>query len=408
MHEDTPPHEPTDDDLLDHDEMIYIGDLNDEIIEDFGEAQDSDDDNDEAMGVTTEETIENIPEPPERDDSILTFTKHEAPIFCAALHPTESLAVTGGEDDRAFVWNTDTGEVVYQVNDHMDSVISAEFSYDGVYVATADMAGDIQVFKTTKEYKKVWSFSMGDMCWMKWHLGAYVLMAGSDSGEIYVWRIPSGDCKVFQGNGEKCETATITSDGKKLAAGYGDGTFKLWDIKSCNILLEMAPNSTLGHTSTVTTISCDKENNMILTGGEDGKATLIGPNGPVGTLNPNSGTIETVLLDCPDFETKIAVTGTLDGKVTIWDVSRQMPRTECEDPNPIGITRMLWARDNTILAGTLNGALKAWDARTGQLKFSLLGHADNIHDMCYDRNRNIVLTASEDKTAKIFSFTLPM
>lgn len=266
------------------------------------------------------------------------------------------------------------------------------------------MAGEIQVFKTTKEYKKVWSFSMGDMCWMKWHTAGYILMAGSDSGEIYVWRIPSGDCKVLQGQGHKCETANLTADGKKLAAGYGDGTFKLWDLKSGNSTLEVPPNEGLGHIGTITSVSCDRDNNLILTGGEDGKATIISQTGPVGSLTPHAGTIETVLLDCSEIEQKIAVTGTLEGKVTIWDVGRQMPRTDCEDSNPIGITRLVWTREQTILAGTLSGALKIWDVRSGQLKFTLLGHSDNIHDLCYDKNRNIILTASEDKTAKVFSF----
>lgn len=389
--------------------MIYVGDLHDDIIEESGvEGQSDDDENEEGPMIEGIEE-ESIRAPPARDDSILTFTKHEAPIFCVALHPTENLAVTGGEDDKAYVWDVETGEVVHQVNDHHDSVISVEFSHDGVYVATADIAGEIQVFKTTSQYKKVWSFSMGDMCWMKWHTGAYILMAGSESGEIYIWRIPSGECKVLQGNGEKCETGTLTADGKKLAAGYGDGTFKLWDIKSCATLIEMAPNETLGHTGTITSISCDKENNMILTGSEDGKATLIGPNGPVGSLNPDSGPIETVLLDSPDFDTKIAVTGTLTSKITIWDVGRQMPRADYMDKDVLqGVTKMVWARNSTILAGTLSGELRAIDARTGEQKFALLGHADNIHDLCYDRNRNMILTASEDGTAKLFRYDLPI
>lgn len=71
------------------------------------------------------------------------------------------------------------------------------------------MAGDIQVFKPKNNYKKVWEFSMGDMSWMKWHKAAYVLAAGAESGEIYIWRIPSGDCKVLLGGGEKCETAEV-------------------------------------------------------------------------------------------------------------------------------------------------------------------------------------------------------
>ncbi|XP_063700323.1 angio-associated migratory cell protein-like [Culicoides brevitarsis] len=390
------------------DEMVYFGDLTDEVIDDLENALGAEE------PLSDEEGAENVHEEeerelPERDDSILTFAKHEGPIFCASLHPSENLAVTGGEDDKAYVWNTATGEVVFAVPDHNDSVIAAGFSHDGIFLATGDMAGEIQVFKTTKDYEKVWSFSMGDMCWMKWHSAGHVLLAGADSGEIYVWRIPSGDCKVLQGYGEKCETATLTEDGKKLAAGYGDGMFKLWDLKAGTAIIEMPPTeNATGHSETITTISCDRENHLILTGSEDGKATLLTPNGPVGVLNGNSGAIESVLLDCPDLDAKIAVTATLDGKVTIWDASKQIARTECEDPNPVGITRMVWAKDHAIVAGSLSGAIKVWDARTGQLRFTLLGHADNINDVCYDKKRNIVLSASEDGTAKIFNYSSPV
>lgn len=71
--------------------MIYIGDLDDDqVIEDFGEAED--DNNEEEVDDEEGDALEELPEPPERDDSKLTFVNHQAPIFCAALHPTESLA----------------------------------------------------------------------------------------------------------------------------------------------------------------------------------------------------------------------------------------------------------------------------------------------------------------------------
>lgn len=177
----------------------------------------------------------------------------------------------------------------------------------------------------------------------------------------------------------------------------------MWDLKSNTAILEVAQSgNNNGHSDGINCISVDRDNNMVLTGGVDGKSILIGPSGAVGSFLPNSGSIESVLLDCPEFEIKIAVTGTLEGNVTVWDVSKQSVRNECEDNNKSGITRTLWAKNHTIVAGTLSGAIKAWDARSGQSKFLLLGHTDNIHDMCYDKNKNIILSVSEDKTAKIF------
>jgi angio-associated migratory cell protein len=369
-----------------------------------------------------EEPMEEVDETetilPERDDSILTFTKHIDSLFCGSFNPDATLAVTGGEDDKAYVWKVEDGEVVFEVKEHTDSVIAAEFSYDGTFLATGDMAGEVKVFKIEKNYKKVWEFSMGDMSWMKWHRKANVLLAGSEVGEIYIWRIPSGDCKVLQGSGDKCEVAVFTSDDKKLAAGYGDGTFKLWDVKNQQVLLNIPPEEREAVNSedavpppAITTIDVDNENQVIIAGSVDGTAKLIGNNGLIGVLRVGSTSsqiypIEKVLIDCPGFELKVAVTGSLSGQVIIWDVAKQSIRNECQDDDPTGITTIRWAKDHTILAGTLGGAIKAWNMRSGELKFKLLGHADNIHDVAYNEKKNLLLTVSEDQTAKIFN--LPM
>ncbi|EDS41774.1 conserved hypothetical protein [Culex quinquefasciatus] len=412
MKDNTPPHSPYElnqDGEDDDDELIYVGDA-DEVLDQWeaemnaaGSDDDDDEDGEGAGGIADDEDdeLENVPE---RDDAAVTFTLHGAPVFSASLHPTEDLAVSGGEDDRAFVWNTTTGERVFEVTGHSDSVIASEFSYDGVYVATGDIAGQIQVFKVTQEYKKVWEFTMGDMCWMKWHFGAHVLLAGADSGEIYVWRIPSGDCKVLQGFGEKCEVGKITLDGKKIAAGYGNGAFKLWDIKNNAPTVDLAPNETTGHTSNITCMAVDRDGQLIITGSENGKVVLIAPSGPVGTLQAASeASVEAVLIDSPDFEVKVAATGTVNGQVTIWDVGRQTARVECEDSNRTGVTKLLWGKDCTLIAGTLSGNIRVWDVRSGALKYELLGHRNTIQDLVYNKQKNVLLSTSEDGTVKIFN-----
>lgn len=352
---------------------------------------------------------------PERDDSVLTFTKHSDALFCGSFNPDGSLAVTGGEDDKAFVWKADSGEVVFEIVEHKDSVIAAEFSYDGTFLATGDMAGEIKVFKVEKEYKKVWEFSMGDMCWLKWHRKANVLLAGSEVGEIYIWRVPSGDCKVLQGAGDKCEVAVFTNDDKKLAAGYGDGSFKLWDVKNQQVLLNVPPEARSEEddapSPAITSIDTDNENQLIITGSVNGTAKLIGNNGLVGVLPASSlgaavFPVERVLLDCPDMELKVAVTGSLNGKVIIWDVAHQSIRNECQDDDATGVTTLMWGKDQTIFAGTLGGTVKAWNIRNGEKMFTLMGHANNIHDLAYHEKKNLLLTVSEDRTAKIFK--LPM
>lgn len=284
----------------DGDELIYVGDA-DEVLNQWEQQIDSDDE----IGDEPETTHNEIAE---RDDAVITFAKHNRPVFCGSLHPTLDLAVTGGEDDKAYVWSTETGEVVYEVDGHKDSIVCSQFSSDGNFLATGDLAGDIQVFKVNNNYAKVWEFSMGDMAWMQWHTSANVLLAGGETGEVYVWRIPSGDCKVLQGNGHKSEVGELTNDGKKLIVGYGDGTIKLWDIKASSVVQEILADSPLGHTSTVTCIVADTDNGIFLSGSEDGKILIAGASGALGNLMPDSGSVESLAF-CPDSDIKLAACG---------------------------------------------------------------------------------------------------
>lgn len=108
-------------------------DLEDVDFEDLGNADDND-------GWETEDEME---AEAEQDDSELTFSKHTGSevadcgfvlcliiflnawrglsflcpgsVFCVSLDPlTNSLAVTGGEDDKAYVWRVSDGEVLFE------------------------------------------------------------------------------------------------------------------------------------------------------------------------------------------------------------------------------------------------------------------------------------------------------
>ena len=70
--------------------------------------------------------------------------------------------MTGGEDDKAYIWNTKTAEVIMEITDHKDSVIFAGFSHDDRYLATGDMGGFIQV-RNTSDRAVIWDYSMNDI-----------------------------------------------------------------------------------------------------------------------------------------------------------------------------------------------------------------------------------------------------
>lgn len=64
---------------------------------------------------------------------------------------------------------------------------------------------------------------------------------------------------------------------------------------------------------------------------------------------------------------------------------------------------MLWAPGHNLICTTLAGDVKVFDGRSGQQKAILKGHTSEIYDLSYSKTRSLILTTSDDKTAKIFT-----
>lgn len=61
--------------------------------------------------------------------------------------------------------------------------------------------------------------------WLEWHPCALVLLAGTDDGNMWMWKIPSGDCKTFQSSACQATTGKVLPDGER------------WDNRTQNLEL---------------------------------------------------------------------------------------------------------------------------------------------------------------------------
>ncbi|CAB3982384.1 Angio-associated migratory cell [Paramuricea clavata] len=242
----------------------------------------------EEMTVDNEENIDQTNEDDEfveeRDDSDLTFSQHTASVFCVSMDPSScSHVVSGGEDDKAFVWKLSDGKVQFTCDGHKDSVTYAEFSYDSKYVATADMSGLIKVWLLDSG-DEVWSFETSDIEWLEWHHSAHVLFAGTADGEFWMWKIPDGACKTYQSHGPKTTCSRLLKDGKRICVGYGDGSLKLWDLKAGNHDFHVTGG--YAHDQSVTCLDINEDSTVLASGSEEGvlKLTHIGNGKVLGSM----------------------------------------------------------------------------------------------------------------------------
>ncbi|XP_061122888.1 angio-associated migratory cell protein [Syngnathus typhle] len=398
-------------------EIIEVIELNDndddpdhlaDDMEDIGFEEPADADNDE--GWETEDEMES-----ERDDSDLTFSKHTGSVFCVSMDPaTNTLAVTGGEDDKAYVWRVSDGQVVLECTGHKDSVTSAVFSHDSTLVASGDMSGLIKVWKVeTKE--EIWSFEVGDLEWLEWHPCAPVLLAGTDDGNMWMWKIPSGDCKTFQSSACQSTSGKVLPDGKRAVVGYEDGTVRLWDLKQGNCIHVIQGQD--GHRGPLTCLTCNKDGSLVLTGSVDGRAKLINTatGKVVGVFSLDGGKAkgsrdgeESNSVESVGFCNMLPLVAAayLDGTLAIYDLSTQVLRHSCR--HEAGVVHLQWEESSSLVSTcSLDGALRQWDARSGKMVSEYRGHAAEILDFAMNREATVAVTASGDNQAKVFCLQRP-
>uniref|UniRef100_A0A3Q3WG07 Angio-associated migratory cell protein n=1 Tax=Mola mola TaxID=94237 RepID=A0A3Q3WG07_MOLML len=394
-------------------EIIEVIELNDtepgpdDLADDLGDVDIDEPGNADDEGWETEDEME---AETEQDDSELTFSKHNGSVFCVSLDPaTNSMAVTGGEDDRAYVWRVSDGEVLLQCSGHKDSVTCATFSHDSSLVATGDMSGLIKVWSVENK-EEVWSFEVGDLEWLEWHPCAPVLLAGTDDGNVWMWKVPSGDCKTFQSSACQATTGKVLPDGKRTVVGYEDGTVRVWDLKQGNTIYVIKGQD--GHQGALTCLSCNKDGSLVLTGSVDGCAKLINTatGKVIGSFSVDAGKDD----EEPNSVESVGFCNTLpliavaylEGTLAIYDLSTQILRHRCQ--HEAGIVNLRWEESSSVVSTCcLDGALRLWDARSGSMVSEYRGHTAEILDFTINREASVAVTASGDNQAKVFCLQRP-
>ncbi|XP_022184827.1 angio-associated migratory cell protein [Nilaparvata lugens] len=393
---DTPPRQEMDDplsDMEDEFEELYEEDL--EMVDDGNNG--AIEDNDEGMG-SDGDSSEFIPE---RDDAAVVFSNHTEPVFCGNFNKAATLAVTGSQDDKAFIWDTSNGNVISELKNHKDSVVAAEFNYDDTLLATADLGGTIQVWNVTSS-ELIWSEKIEEFRWMKWHSASSVLLCATPHEGTYFWKLPEGICKVLPHHDPAVanDCGLLMPDGLRAAQGYSDGTLKVFDLKACAAIASFTADSAAN------CLTAHPDNNLVAVGYANGQVMLYKTNPAKLVTEFNEERTDNLpyaesIRFSPDANLPYLVVGFLTGCINVWDLSKQTLRHRLNAT--YGVVQLCWDKHTlNIFGGLCDGSVIAIDPRDGTKKAQLLGHKNNILDMTLSTDGSKVLTTSEDKTARIF------
>jgi len=188
-----------------------------------------------------------------------------------------------------------------------------------------------------------------------------------------------------------------------LASASSDGMVFVWDAiggKCLNSLSHREPLRVKGHTA-VHCCNFSKSGRLMGTGSVDvAKVWEISTGLCACTLQGHKDWVVSIDFDINE---SLAITASLDCTARIWD----LVSGRCIQVLPGGVSPIFWAsfdpeaESNEVATASADGTATIWK-RSGEVQQVLHGHEDNVVMVTYSANSTRLLTASQDRTARMW------
>jgi serine/threonine protein kinase len=200
------------------------------------------------------------------------------------------------------------------------------------------------------------------------------------------------------GHRKEVRSVAFSPDGKTLASGSSDGTAKLWDASTRELLRTFeAPDSEV----VAVAYSPDGESIAMATSDGDGNGVVFIRDSKTGAVKQKLATsnIQAIAFS-PDSRT-LAVAN-ISSSLNLWDVATGNLKRTLEGQD-IQTHAVAFSPDGKRLAGGGYGdTVKLWDVQTGALKQTLAGHGNEIVALAFSADGKRLASGSNDSTLKVW------
>ncbi|KAK9474571.1 WD40-repeat-containing domain protein [Dipodascopsis tothii] len=354
------------------------------------------------------------------NNSFAYFDQHTDSVFRVGLHPKLPLAISGGGDDVAYLWTTNSSppRMLTKLTGHTDSVVAGGFSPDGEWIVTGGMDGRVRVWRS-RSRGQMWEFwsvleEVQEVVFVTFHPTLPVFAFGANDGSMWVCSLTPRleTMSVLYGHHESCTAGVfLPAEGEEInvLSASEDGSVISWSVPAGTQNFRLA-HQQFHYDAQWISVSLHSSGTSVAVGSADGKFAVIGVR--TGSVIANLDLTATEPELIPEEERGIesiswcdslgvVAVGMISGEIRLLDTGSWRTRRTLHVDEPV--TKVQFVQNSPILVGSsMDGTVRKWDARTGDEIWKGTGHSSGVLDFAISADGHTIVTASDEGVSLVF------
>lgn len=265
--------------------------------------------------------------------------------------------LAAGRTEKGIVEIDERGRPTLTLEGHGNGISDLAYGPEGKHIASSSYDGTVRIWSALSGAPVLTLEGHDDfVSGLAFSKGKNLLASTSFDKTVRIWRKSDIELPQFVGHTEAIHSLAYSSDGSRIASGSWDKTVRVWNAADGHLLQTLR-----GHASIVTDVVFSSDGRRLLSASRDGTARV---------WNAGDGTHELTLISPDGGEVEAAV----------------------------------FSPDGELVAtgSGVSGHVCLWDARTGALRKTLVGHRGLVSGLAFSRDGRRLASSSRDKSVIVF------